>query len=424
MAGKFIYLKGLTAIFLVTLWIITPSVVLAQDTGISGFNSHIFRPSTDDDGIYSLFGSDISPQWNYTARFFLNFAHENLTLVSPARPSNTQIIDNYLLGDWIFSISLFDFLSAGVDLPVVFYQNGTDFSDLSSYTKTALGDLRFNLKYRPFKKVNLAVLVGLTFPTGNRGIFFGDKTVTLEGKLIFDHKWKYVELFSNAGYRLINATNITEPLTGSTLLLMDDQLTFGAGGRVYLPFGERRWSIDTEFYGETVVRDFKKISSPMEIRGGMRYRFKSGLSIYAGGGHGLTSAYGSPSYRFFAGISFDSFRRRSKRGLINEVIRFKFGSDRIEKREKEKINDISRRLVDRPKHKVSVEGHTDNIGSIPSNDKLSRSRAERVADQLKQGRVQPQQMDIQWHGETRPIAPNSTEEGRKLNRRVEIKSVN
>jgi OmpA-OmpF porin, OOP family len=72
---------------------------------------------------------------------------------------------------------------------------------------------------------------------------------------------------------------------------------------------------------------------------------------------------------------------------------------------------------------VEVHGHTDNVGNVESNQKLSEERAFAVKTWLEQqspvnfpaGRVR-----VFAHGSTNPLAPNSTPEGRAQNRRVEI----
>ena len=76
---------------------------------------------------------------------------------------------------------------------------------------------------------------------------------------------------------------------------------------------------------------------------------------------------------------------------------------------------------------VQIEGHTDSIGSEAYNMALGQRRADAVADFLHTQTVPRENMTAVSFGETRPIAPNTTEdgrdfpEGRALNRRVEIK---
>lgn len=66
-----------------------------------------------------------------------------------------------------------------------------------------------------------------------------------------------------------------------------------------------------------------------------------------------------------------------------------------------------------------IEGHTDNVGSEESNMTLSRNRAESVRNYLvREQRVQGSRITAEGYGESRPIADNSTEEGKRANRRV------
>ena len=67
-----------------------------------------------------------------------------------------------------------------------------------------------------------------------------------------------------------------------------------------------------------------------------------------------------------------------------------------------------------------IHGHTDNVGSDESNHTLSHKRAESVRAELIKNGVPAERMTSEGFGETKPIADNSTADGRALNRRVEI----
>jgi outer membrane protein OmpA-like peptidoglycan-associated protein len=74
-----------------------------------------------------------------------------------------------------------------------------------------------------------------------------------------------------------------------------------------------------------------------------------------------------------------------------------------------------------PLNKVSVEGHTDSVGSAENNQKLSEMRARAVYDYLvERGEIDPGRLSVKGWGEDKPIASNKTARGRDLNRRVEI----
>jgi len=81
------------------------------------------------------------------------------------------------------------------------------------------------------------------------------------------------------------------------------------------------------------------------------------------------------------------------------------------------IADIIKRA---PTRRLAVEGHTDDIGTIDYNYRLSQARSGQVARQLEAAGVATGKISIHAFGETTPIATNQTEDGRTRNRRVEI----
>lgn len=70
--------------------------------------------------------------------------------------------------------------------------------------------------------------------------------------------------------------------------------------------------------------------------------------------------------------------------------------------------------------KVVIAGHTDNIGTSEYNMRLGRDRAQSVFNQLVKDGVDPSRLSVESFGATKPVADNSSEEGRARNRRVEF----
>jgi outer membrane protein OmpA-like peptidoglycan-associated protein len=70
--------------------------------------------------------------------------------------------------------------------------------------------------------------------------------------------------------------------------------------------------------------------------------------------------------------------------------------------------------------RFSVEGHTDSVGSEGFNDQLSRDRAAAVKTYLIAQGVPAERLATMGHGESDPVAPNETDDGRQRNRRVEL----
>ena len=110
----------------------------------------------------------------------------------------------------------------------------------------------------------------------------------------------------------------------------------------------------------------------------------------------------------------------NKDGFITLNILFETGKSTI-KTESLPIIDQVYQLMNLDKTlKISVEGHTDNVGDAASNKKLSTERAKSVMDALiAKGIDKTRVSSIGW-GQEKPVADNRTEEGRAKNRRVEI----
>lgn len=82
-----------------------------------------------------------------------------------------------------------------------------------------------------------------------------------------------------------------------------------------------------------------------------------------------------------------------------------------------RIGDILKKY---PEDRITIEGHTDSRGTQPYNESLSMRRADAVSRVLKGRGVEERQMVVLGQGETQPVAPNTTEDGRSANRRVEL----
>jgi outer membrane protein OmpA-like peptidoglycan-associated protein len=69
---------------------------------------------------------------------------------------------------------------------------------------------------------------------------------------------------------------------------------------------------------------------------------------------------------------------------------------------------------------VEIEGHTDAEGTVERNKRLSNRRANTVREYLSRAGVEPSRLEAIGFGQSRPIAPNDTAEGRAMNRRIEF----
>lgn len=102
-------------------------------------------------------------------------------------------------------------------------------------------------------------------------------------------------------------------------------------------------------------------------------------------------------------------------------ILFEFGSDKLTPESYAVIETLSEYLKANPTTNYFIVGHTDNVGTLPTNQTLSEKRAQAVQSALttKYG-VSAKQLSAHGVGQLSPLAINTTEEGRALNRRVEV----
>ncbi len=70
--------------------------------------------------------------------------------------------------------------------------------------------------------------------------------------------------------------------------------------------------------------------------------------------------------------------------------------------------------------KLSIDGHTDDVGNAKANLASSKKRSDSVKKYLVGKNVDAARLKTDGFGDTRPVGPNNTEEGKALNRRVEL----
>ncbi|WP_455757803.1 TolC family outer membrane protein [Sulfurimonas sp.] len=86
----------------------------------------------------------------------------------------------------------------------------------------------------------------------------------------------------------------------------------------------------------------------------------------------------------------------------------------------EKINRFTSFLKENPQYNIKIVGYTSDVGDFDYNDWLSKRRAKRIRSALEANGIDGSRMSSQGRGERDPVADNATEEGRSLNRRVEV----
>lgn len=105
---------------------------------------------------------------------------------------------------------------------------------------------------------------------------------------------------------------------------------------------------------------------------------------------------------------------------LPDNVLFSFGEHTLSPDAQDYLKLVAQLATERTTESLALEGHTDGVGNANFNQALSLKRADAVGVALSKLGVPTERMKTAGFGLTKPLAPNDTEVGRRLNRRVEI----
>ncbi len=105
--------------------------------------------------------------------------------------------------------------------------------------------------------------------------------------------------------------------------------------------------------------------------------------------------------------------------VINDLL-FDTGGSKLKLESQRRLEPLVQYLIGNEKREIIVEGHTDSMGEADTNKRLSLQRADAVKNFLILRGIEPTRIETRGFGEEVPVASNTTNAGRSLNRRVEI----
>ena len=120
--------------------------------------------------------------------------------------------------------------------------------------------------------------------------------------------------------------------------------------------------------------------------------------------------------------------RRTALGLTmnlgSDYLKFEFDKADLRPEDKELLSKIAGILMTSHDYTISVNGHTDDVGTAEYNQKLSERRAQAVRDYLVRAGLSPEILSVEGHGKSRPLVAGNSDAVRAKNRRVELGIVN
>ena len=120
--------------------------------------------------------------------------------------------------------------------------------------------------------------------------------------------------------------------------------------------------------------------------------------------------------------------RRTALGLVmnlgSDHLKFEFDQAELSASDRELLSRVAGILATAQDYTISVNGHTDDVGSDAYNKKLSQRRAQAVRDYLVQAGLSPEILSVEGHGKSLPLVRGTSDAARAKNRRVELGIVN
>jgi len=289
----------------------------------TAFQLEQFEPSplmgTD---ILNVSTSDVMPHLTPSVGVLFHYVNNPLVLrnTEGGRDIVERLVEHQLKAEVAAAIGLFDIFALGFVLPVTMYQAGGDLGVLGRPNEAiggaALQDARLFVKARlldpeDFGGFGLHVTVPIYLPTGDVTAFGGDDVVRVRPTLGLEYRREGSFLLAlNVGYMF-------RPERPAHDYTSDHAIPFALGFEINTPheplsvigsvFGAVTMGASRDPIGLEQGLDLpgdRGFDVPLEVIGGVRYRFDDDWSAQAGVGTGLTGDVGAPVFRGFAGVAY------------------------------------------------------------------------------------------------------------------------
>jgi outer membrane protein OmpA-like peptidoglycan-associated protein len=107
------------------------------------------------------------------------------------------------------------------------------------------------------------------------------------------------------------------------------------------------------------------------------------------------------------------------KSLVLENVEFQTGKATLIGDSQSRLDVVVEYMTHKKSVSVEISGHTDNVGDKKANKALSQKRADAVRDYLVSKGIDGARIKAVGYGDAKPVAPNTTPEGRQKNRRIE-----
>jgi outer membrane protein OmpA-like peptidoglycan-associated protein len=384
---------------------------------------------------------------------FLNYAVNTLPYFEANPQNRSSFNDSLLASDLNFGVGLLKNWDAGISFPAVLSQSVAN-------TSTAGGQFNNygNTEIRPNTKVHLlgddtkgvAVIGSVNFNEIQNNPYAGigsGPTYNLE--VAVDDTFGPFAVALNLGHRWRNPGS---QIPGIPIQPIQNQIIYSAAANYLLHSTDTK--IIFEIFGgqptNTTNTDQTRVQDSLEALLGLKHDITRNLAFHIGAGSEVSHAIASPDWRVYTGLNWaiGPFWGKEKNlepvveqkllmatnvvplptHPIEEVfvahnILFEFNSDVLTGDYDKTLTELVAFIHKEPQFdNLTIEGHTDSVGSESYNMNLSQRRANAIKKYLAEHfQLAAEKIEAIGYGPTRPIANNGNYQGRQLNRRVEFK---
>jgi uncharacterized protein (TIGR03382 family) len=290
-------------------------VFLAGPARAQGFDLQQYKPAPGSEDVLGVYSPQVAPGVGLHAGLSVGYAHNPLILRKVSDGQFVQsIVSSQITADVFASVSFLEHFELGLALPVT-SQSGPTGGDLGVFipenaTGTGLGDLRLVPKaVFPLGALSLGVAAVVSLPTANSQSFLGAGGVGVQPMVLA--QWAASErlrVLANVGGRFQPTKQV--PLLGMSV---GNELAYALGASWSPGGSDSKLFVQGSLEGAMALNNAQSSASPLELLAAVGYSLPGNVAVRLGGGPGLTSGYGTPNFRLFAGLSWVSGAQKVER---------------------------------------------------------------------------------------------------------------
>jgi len=291
--------------------LLTIALIIVISTPVYAIDIQNFNSAIGSNNLFTMYTSDPLKPWQFVLGASSNIAGNPLIFSLP-NDEELNVVSQMVGNQFYLAFGIAGYVDIGV--AGSFNQLSGEDLDKGALVSTLFaadndlsylgaGDVRVMLKGRILEnkpnRVGIALVPFGHFPTGAPEYYNSAGASDFGGLLVLDKRFDRVNIILNAGYKY---KGVSEGEDGQDIIPTDEML-IGVGLSVW---AHRYVDVIAEVNGKTVDYGLENVDPevPIEIDLGAKLYGGYGLSFMAGGGAGLTSGIGSPTYRAFLGFEF------------------------------------------------------------------------------------------------------------------------